>query len=342
MYLLFGQQDCTQTRRNATTPFGIDHASGIAVDRRNTPDNHPAKVYVADRGNNRILGYDGVGYCRTSPTSGCNNPADCPLASDTCVIDGTRMPALVFGQPDFTSGACNGDDNVGLGGTAGADTLCLTGQPYFTNNRAEDWTALNFSVDAAGNLWVPDLFNNRVLEYKRPFCTSGCGPGEGDTVADFELGQGDGTHDDFASNGPNEGTWAQYFEDQVPAASESGLYLASEDYVSAHGVSVDDFGSVWVADTYNNRVVRFPSGARTIDTSIGLVNSPLNQPLLARYDSVTQKLYVLELVDQGYRTQVDVFTPSGFEPGGYPLFGGALESTLVANQPMVPHEPTAD
>lgn len=343
-FLLFGQRDCTQTQRNATTPFGIDHASGVAVDRRNTADNRPGKVYVADRGNNRILGYDGIGYCQRNPASGCNDAADCSSPSDTCIMDGTRMPTLVFGQPDFTSGACNGDDNVGFGGAPRPDTLCLTGQPYFTNNRAEDWAALNLDVDGDGNLWVPDIYNNRVLEYKRPFCTSGCAPGEGDTVADFELGQGDGTRDDFTSNGPNGGTWAQYFENQVPPASPAGLYLASDgwvNYVSAHGVSVDDFGSVWVADTYNHRVVRFPRGERVIDMSLDVTDANAVMPLLARYESRTRKLYILERIDWSWNTQVAVLAPDAFDTDGHPSFSGAVERTLVPDQPMVPHEPTA-
>ncbi|MDD5565150.1 MAG: hypothetical protein PHQ91_15660 [Thermoanaerobaculaceae bacterium] len=344
-YLLFGQRDCTQTQRNATTPFGVDHASGVAVDRRTSADNRPAKVYVADRGNNRILGYDGIGYCRKSPSNGCNDPADCPLASDACVMDGTRMPALVFGQPDFTSGACNGDDNVGFGGAARPDTLCLTGQPYFTNNRAEDWTALNFDVDGEGNLWVPDIYNNRVVEYRRPFCTSGCEPGAGDTVADFELGQGDGARDDFASNGPNGGTWPQYFEDRVPPASVTGLDLATDgwaNYVSAHGVSVDDFGSVWVADTSNHRVVRFPRGERAIDTSLRFPTEPWSRPLLARYDSRTQRLYVLNLVADQWAARIEVFSPTSFDSKGNPSFSGATRRALVPDQPFVPHVPSLD
>jgi hypothetical protein len=62
-------------------------------------------------------------------------------------LDGSKAPELVFGQPDFYSGACNGDNNLGFGKAPTASTLCLMNFPT-ANNVAEDWMRLNFGVDS--------------------------------------------------------------------------------------------------------------------------------------------------------------------------------------------------
>ena len=80
-----------------------------------------------------------------------------PLTTDT-VAD------RVFGQADsFTTGQCN----MGLANPS-ASTLCTPA-----------WVA----VDGAGNLYVADRDNNRVLEYNSPLTT--------DRVADRVFGQAD-------------------------------------------------------------------------------------------------------------------------------------------------------
>src|SRR5437763_5393497 len=79
---LFGQSrwgDCSPGRIDGAK---IYHAAGVVVDRSRSPN----AIYVADTGNNRVLGF----------RSFASKTAD-----------------RVFGQPDFTSGASNGDCNTG-------------------------------------------------------------------------------------------------------------------------------------------------------------------------------------------------------------------------------------
>ena len=57
----------------------------------------------------------------------------------------------------------------------------------------------HLDVDADGNLYVADVYNNRVLVYFAPFSADRTG-GKGDTVADLVIGQAD-----FTSNGVNRG-----------------------------------------------------------------------------------------------------------------------------------------
>jgi hypothetical protein len=81
-----------------------------------------------------------------------------------------RAADLVIGQPDFNSDA---DNNGGVSARSLAEPSHL-------------------AVTPAGDLYVADSENNRVLQYERPFAT--------DTVADRVLGQ-----PDFESNDANNG-----------------------------------------------------------------------------------------------------------------------------------------
>jgi hypothetical protein len=222
---MFGQSrhgDCAAGRVTADKVY---HAAGIVVDRGRAP--HPA--YVADTGNNRVLGF---------------RSWDSP------------RPDVIFGQPDEFSSAANGDCNLGMYIPTSASRLCLTAFPFGTNV-AEQWMFLNFDVDAAGNLYVPDVYNNRIVAYRYPF--SGGAP---DTRAAMVWGQ-----DDATANGVNRGMGP----DRRDARS---LFLSMDTraYASARGVCIDPAGNLWVADTLNHRVLRFPRGATTADLVLGQPN----------------------------------------------------------------------
>jgi hypothetical protein len=314
---LFGQTDPGQTTRNAASPFGIYHSSGVVVDRSSTPN----KIYVVDSGNNRILGYDGM------PNG-----------------DGTDAPAVVFGQPDFAHSACNHDANVGMMGAASADSLCLLGYPNYVNNTAESWQRFDISVDSSGDLFVGDQYNNRVLEYFQPF--SNHLHDSGGIKADRVWGQ-----PDFTSNGPNGG--GQF--DQPAAPTDSTLNLSQVEYepilTSSGGTSVDPDGQhIWVADTYNHRVLRYPLNSPHADLVIGqasfttrgvtcTVSNPqadcmgsLAYPILAAVNPNDRKLYVLEQWSSGY---TDPFATRILVYNSPFAAGMAASQVIIPNQPLV-------
>src|SRR5262249_22310340 len=83
------------------------------------------------------------------------------------------------------------------------------------------------AVDGAGNLYVADVNNNRVLEYNTPF-TSG-------TVADRVFGQGGDFTVGFCDNG---------------GVTANSLCVPT-------GVAVDGSGRLYVADSNKSRVLEF-------------------------------------------------------------------------------------
>jgi sugar lactone lactonase YvrE len=116
---------------------------------------------------------------------------------------------LVIGQEDFLSwqAQCN---NAGVSGS----TLCVPA---------------GIAVDGAGNLYVVDLGNSRVLEYDSPFTT--------DTQPDRVFGQGGS----FAASTCNKGG------------------ISAESLCAPNGVAVDSSGRMYISDTANSRVLEYNS-----------------------------------------------------------------------------------
>lgn len=278
---MFGQRGRGEAASGPVTGHNIYHASGVVVDRSLTPN----AIYTFDTGHNRVLGF----------RSYASQDAD-----------------RVFGQPDAYSSAANGNCNIGLYGTPSSTSLCLTSYPIGTNV-AEQWMRLHLDVDAQGNLYVPDTYNDRILVYFAPF-SDNHSAGRGDTVADLVLGQSD-----FNSNGANRGRGPG-----SPDAQSLHISLGGFDHVASRGVSVDPAGNVWVADTFNYRVLRFPPGATVADLVLGQVNfttceahpgmseatlATMCTPTIARVDPETGELYVVDEYPSGFPARILVFKP---------------------------------
>jgi sugar lactone lactonase YvrE len=184
--LVFGQPNFTSNLRNngGVSANSLNTPWGIAIDGQ-------SNLFVAD-GNSRLLEYDA------------------PLATNTTAD-------RVFGQPDFTSSTSN---NGGIS----ANSL----------NRPTD-----IAFDSAGNLFVADDYNSRVLEYNTPWSS--------DTTADGVFGQ-----PNFTSNTPNNG----------------GISASSLDHPES--IALDSAGNLFVADNYNTRVLGYAAPLAN-DTTADLV-----------------------------------------------------------------------
>jgi sugar lactone lactonase YvrE len=127
---------------------------------------------------------------------------------------------LVIGQPDLVSSIVNN-------GSVSASSL--------------DYP-VDVAVDAAGNLYVADQGNNRVLEYNSPFTT--------DTIADLVFGQSE----DFSTN-------------SAPASVTANSLNAPS------SVAVDGAGNLYVSDG-ENRVLEYDKPLDTDTTADRVFGQP--------------------------------------------------------------------
>lgn len=173
--LVIGQPDLNSgvSNNGGVSATSLYQQQGIAVDAA-------GNLYVADLFNNRVLEYD--------------DPASNDAAADR-----------VFGQPNFTS------DTENNGGISASSLR----QPF------------DMDLDAAGNLYIGDWGNSRILIYDNPLAS--------DRVADAVIGQGN----NFTTGDLNKGG--------VSASSLAG----------PASLSIDAAGQVYVADYLNNRVLRY-------------------------------------------------------------------------------------
>ena len=223
--VIIGQPDFSQIADDQVVPYKVFNPGGVIVDRSVSP----GRAYIWDAGNSRILGVD---------LSKCYN------GSGPCWAD------IVLGQPSLLDhAACNHDSNLQdfpSRAIASAETLC--GIPDVAISPDEEHSYVTMALDSAGNLYVPDALNNRVLKYNRPF--------ETDTIADEVWGQSDFTG--IVCNRDNPG---------FAPTSDTLCFQSWDLRLSiggfASGVEIDAGGNLWVADAANHRVLRFPLNAAT-------------------------------------------------------------------------------
>ncbi|MEO5925757.1 MAG: hypothetical protein ABIR70_18205 [Bryobacteraceae bacterium] len=163
--------------------------SALAVDRNSTPN----RLYVADSLNNRILAFRDVRLVGTDSRTLLTKQAD-----------------LIIGQPDQFHAGPN---------YPGYDPFVPSDQGLFTPS--------GVSVDAAGNLWVADTNNGRLVRFPSPFNQPAGAPQRANVV----LGQ---------SN----------FSIRITDASSSTMSAPV-------GVAVFNNGDVAAADFNHNRVLLF-------------------------------------------------------------------------------------
>ncbi len=218
-----------ELKPNMGTNRNVFNVGGVLVDRYSNPQ----RLYLWDGGNSRVLGFSDIRIALTK--LGGQLGVDLCLGSDPAAVP---MGAdMIIGQPDFTHCACNGDNNVQNYPSytlAGASTLC--GMDQTQCSPWEGGSYSNMAVDQQGNLYVPDTWNNRVLRFESGSLVSGAaGP-----AASYVWGQ-----NDFNGISANQG---------YSAPNNSTLSFGS-----ICGAAVDSLGNLWVADSRNNRVLRFPN-----------------------------------------------------------------------------------
>jgi len=303
-----------EVKPNQATNRSIFNVGGVFIDRSSTPQ----RLFIWDGGNSRVLGFSDINRAIYS-----DYPADTQLCLGS---DPSRIPAgadIVLGQPDFSHCACNGDGNYQdypLLTPPNASELCGTAQALLSIWEGGSYS--NMAADSKGNLYVPDALNNRVLRFE----TSALVAGAAGPAASYVWGQGD-----FTSDLPNQG---------FSAPSAGSLNLGT-----IGGAGIDPWGNLWVADAYNNRVLRFPNPnapgpgipSTTADVVLGQPSfysfsagksaTQLTYPNAVRVDS-NGNVFISE-VNGGIAGRVLVFKPSSFAASGVPQYTNGMAASGI-------------
>jgi sugar lactone lactonase YvrE len=230
---VLGQSDFSSSAP-ATTAAGMDHPAGLAVDGA-------GRLWVADTLNNRVLRFDDA----ASLSNG--SPANAVIGQTDFTSSSYSMTANSNGLSHPLGVAVNGSGVLWVSdqgnnrvlrfdGAAvkpnGAAADSVLGQPSFTTNgSATNATGLNgpgqIAVNGLGQLWVTDTYNHRVLWFNQAASAAS------GAAADGVLGQAD-------------------FSSKVASTTSSGFDQPS-------GIAVSLTNAVWVVDTNNHRVLRFPN-----------------------------------------------------------------------------------
>ena len=261
-----GQIDRAHNGPNLVDAIGANSPGGIAVDATSQPPRR--HLYVADSVNNRVLGWrDVAAFTSAQPadivigqpdlfSSKCNNGVAAGdvggLGADSLcgparmavdamgnlyVADAGNNRVLVYNTP---FNAASGEPGAGDGsadfvyGQLGAFTTrsCNPGGANATTLCNPSGAA----IDGAGNIYVADAGNSRVLE----FAKAGNPPVASDAIASRAYGQGGVS--DFSGTQCADGAGGD------PPASNRAM-------CNPGGVAIDAAGDLFAADSGNNRVI---------------------------------------------------------------------------------------
>ncbi len=196
--------------------------------------------------------------------------------------------SLVIGQRDFLTTAPQGP---------GADLSTGLSQPVAA------------ATDSAGNLYVVDAGNNRILRYPAPFTQTGAL-----LTVDLILGQ-----KDLNGRAPNAGQ---------PAPGPNTFAFSTGAGIYRSGLALDASGNLWISDPANDRVLRVPVTA----LGSGAANQPSADLVLGQPDFVSNS--APQNVD---RTKKNfLLSPSGlaFDPKGRLFVADSANRVVVYAPPF--------
>lgn len=336
------------TNAAATTQTGLNKPLGVTVDTS-------GNIWVADSQNNRVLRYNasslGTGAAAdivlgtttftyavmgSSSALGLNLPQSVKVdpAGNVYVAEYANNRVVMFAAPISSGMAAS----VVLG-QSGFDMKT----PAVTQSGIEE--PYDVCVDTGGNVWVAmyraTSYNARIVRYPAPLSTG--------MNADVVLGQAN-----FSDTGYNRAPGQA-----SPPPVADGLFKPS-------GVTVDLAGRIWIADTYNNRVVRYDRSVAP-DTAQFVLGQPdlthrestrssadsVNTPYALAIDTTTNRLFAADYTNHRvlWWNNANAFSSGAAADGvlGQRYFGGntinaggAVSSDTLRNPAGVAVDPAGN
>jgi sugar lactone lactonase YvrE len=273
---VLGQRDFTEITAREVVDYRVHNPGGVAIDGRQSTGLELGLAWVWDSSNNRIIGFD---------VAACYRHSIC------------RARRVIGQPATCDWGSCNRDGSFqGFPERAPATAATLCGQREGTGTTLEEKTFTSLFVDQrTGDLYVADVFNHRVLRYGDPwngdqvadgvwgqasYSENLCNRGRDEPSADSlcfvhfgtfgmltQNGAGvtlDATGDLWVADGgnnrvlrfPPDGTSANLVLGQPWFTTRTSGNGAAR--LSGPGaVRIDRDGTVFVADTFNNRVLAY-------------------------------------------------------------------------------------
>ncbi|HET8549998.1 MAG TPA: hypothetical protein VFL57_18435 [Bryobacteraceae bacterium] len=168
------------------------------------------------------------------------------------------------------------------------------------------------AVDAAGNLWVHDTGNNRVLRFPKPFAQT-----DEVAVPDMVIGQ-----TSFSSRDANAGGRSAH------SLASVGTFGGGSGPATSR-IAFDPQGNLWVVDPYNHRVLRFPAAALAAGR-----NGPDADLVLGQFDFSEGMAAPQTAEGRLNRTNLALPAAIGIDSRGRVFVGDSLNRVLVWTPPL--------
>jgi sugar lactone lactonase YvrE len=231
--VVLGQADFT-SNPIATTATGMHLLGGICVDSA-------GRLWVSDYGNNRVLRFDNASTIATgAPANGVLGQSSFTTFGNGATQSSLSWPKDVvidsagrLWVADYTNNRVLRFDNAASKAN-GANADGVLGQPDFTSssvNLTQNGMSgpEGITIDSAGNLFVADLNNRRVLRF------------------DNATAKANGANADAVLGQPN-------FTSNTVLVSATGMK-------PAYSVAIDNLGQLYVSDTEHSRILIYQNAA---------------------------------------------------------------------------------